>query len=477
MRIALLAAGIAVGMTTLGTDASAQGRAFAPPQCDVPKGHYLISSAVLYLQNAGRTRFQDQRQRDLRDARRVLLEAITEKDQDQNGSAWYYLGRYYQEMRDLPGADSTFDRAAPLLPACAEDIRENRRRLWVPLLNAAVDRIRADDNEGAITQLREANKIFDAEPPAFYYMGQIFANLQQRDSAVAYYTQALAIARLPENAEKEQYADIRDNAEFNIARLYHIDQEYDSAVVWYARFREHRPTDPQATTGQAAALELAGRTDEALALYDSVLVMADSMATLDLFQAGVALFRTRRFQRAAEAFERGLVRNPYYRDALFNLANTYLSLANVIDSTVPREEHDRIEREFGQKMIPVVGRLVAGDPASSAALRLQAAALQLNGQPDSTLAVLEHIEAMTFELTISTFEVAGSGFDVRGILTNLRSEETAVPAVTFEYLTEAGEVVQAIVLEPQALEPDGMVPIAMAPVGEGIAAWRYRVGS
>ena len=476
MRFAWLAVG-AVVMSAQGHDAHAQGRQFVPPTCDIPKGHYLINSAVLYLQNSGRTRFDDQRQRDLRDARRVLLEAITEKGQDQNGSAWYYLARYYQLLRDLPGADSAFDRAEPLLPSCAEDIRENRRRLWVPILNSAVDRIRATDNEGALAQLREANMIFDGEPPAYFYMGQLFATMQMRDSAVAYYAQALEIARRPENLEKEQYDDIRENAEFNIARLYHIAEKYDSAVIWYARFRQHKPMDPQATTGQASALEAAGRSAEALLLYDSVLVMADSTATLDLFQAGVALFRTQRFGRAAEAFERGLARNPYYRDALYNLANTYLSLANAVDSTKPRAERDAAAREYGKKMAPITARLVAVDPASTAARRLQAAAFQLEDLEDSTLAALERIQAMTYEVTVSTFEQAGSAFDVRGILTNLRSEATAVPALTFEFMNEAGEVVQTLVVNGQTLEAEGMVPFALAPVGEGIAAWRYRAGS
>lgn len=477
MRFALLAVGAAVLTSALSPDAQAQAGQFVPPTCDIPKGHYLVNSGVLYLQNAGRTRFEDQRQRDLRDARRVLLEAITEKGQDQNGAAWYFLARYYQYMRDLPGADTAFDRAERLLSACAEDIRENRRRLWVPVLNAGVDRIRATDNEGALAQLREANMIFDAEPPAYFYMGQIFASMQLRDSAVAYYALALEISRRPENLEKEQYADIRDNSEFNIARLYHIDQQYDSAVVWYARFRQHAPLDPQATTGQAAALEAAGRTAEALALYDSVLVMADSMATLDLFQAGVALFRTQRFARAAEAFERGLARNPHYRDALYNLANTYLSLANAIDSTKPRAERAALEKEFGNKMAPITARLVAMDPASTASRRLQAAAFQLADQQDSTLAALQRLQELTYEVTVSTFERAGSGFDMRGILTNLRSEATTVPALTFEFLNEAGEVVQTIVLDGQTLEADGGVPFALAPVGEGIAAWRYRAGS
>jgi tetratricopeptide (TPR) repeat protein len=477
MRFGMVSVGTVMLATALGGHAAAQGRQFAPPTCDVPKGHYLINSAVLYLQNAGRTRFEDQRQRDLRDARRVLLEAITEKGQDQNGSAWYYLGRYYQTLRDLPGADTAFDRAATLLPGCVDDINDKRRRLWAPIINSAVDRIRANDNEGALTLLREANMIFDAEPPAFYYMGQIFANLDVGDSAIAYYRQALEVARRPANLDNEQYADIRDNAEFNIARLYHIADKPDSAVLWYARFRQHQPMDPQAITGQASALEAGGRTDEALALYDSVLSMADSMQTLDLFQAGVALFRTQRFRRAAEAFERGLARNPHYRDALFNLANTYLSLANAVDSTLAEADRERLEREYGAKMLPVTRSLVATDPASSAARRLQAAAFQLVGTSDSTLAVLEGLEAMTYELTVSTFEPEGSGFDLRGIVTNLRSQATPVPAITFEFVTELGEVVQSITVDGQTLEPDGAVPFALAPVGEGIAAWRYRVGA
>jgi tetratricopeptide (TPR) repeat protein len=477
MRFGLSAVGGAVLTAALSGGAQAQARQLTPPTCDVPKGHYLVNSAVLYLQNAGRTRFDDQRQRDLRDARRVLVEAITEKGQDENGSAWYFLARYYQAMSDLPGADSAFDRAERLLPACGEDIRENRRRLWVPLLNSAVDRIRAADNEGALAQLREANRIFDAEPPAFYYMGQIFANTQVRDSAIAYFVKALEVARRPENLEKEQYADIRDNAEFNIARIYHIDEHYDSAAVWYGRFREHKPMDPQAITGQASALESAGRGDAALALYDSVLVMADSMTTLDLFQAGVALFRTKRFSRAAEAFERGLTRNPHYRDALYNLANTYLSLANAIDSTKPAAERKRLEEELGTKMGPITASLVVVDPASTAARRLQAAAFQLAGLQDSTLAALERIEAMTYEITVSTFEQRSSGFDLRGIITNLRSEATPVPVITFEMVNEQGEVVQSLVVEGQTLEPDGVAPFALTPVGEGIAAWRYRVGS
>jgi tetratricopeptide (TPR) repeat protein len=477
MKLGLFAAGAAVFWVLTASPLGAQGRQFVQPTCDVPKGHYLINSAVLYLQNAGRTRFQDQRGRDLRDAHRVLNEAINEKGQDQNGGAWYYLARYYQEMQDLPGADSSFTRASALLPACAADIRENRRRMWVPILNRAVDQIRSGDNTTALEGLRRANSIFRDEPPAYYYMGQIFANLQQRDSAIAYFTRALEIARLPHNADNPAYDEGRRDAAFNVARLYHMEQDFDSAIVWYGRFRDVYPNDPQALTGQAAALEDAGREAEAVALYDTVLVLADSMPTLELFQAGVAMFRVQRFERAAEAFERGASRNPYFRDGLFNLANTYLSLANGIDSTLPRTEQERLRRSYGDKMAPIAARLEEVDPRSSTALRLLAASYQLRGDDDSTLAVLERLEALSFDITVSTFTPLGSRYDVRGLITNRRSESTAVPALTFEFVTESGEVVQSLTVEAQTLEADGLAPFTLAPAGEGIAAWRYRVGS
>jgi len=191
----------------------------------------------------------------------------------------------------------------------------------------------------------------------------------------------------------------------------------------------------------------------------------------------VAMFRVKRYDRAAEAFQRGLVRSPYYRDGLFNLANTYLSLANEVDSTKSKAEQDELKKAYGEKMRPIVERLVEVDPNSTAGLRLLAAAFQLSGDSDSTLAVLQRIEDLPFEITVSTFMPVGSGFDVRGIVTNLRSETAEIPAVTFDFISEDGTVVQSKTLEPQTLDEGGVAPFALAPIGEGIAAWRYHVGS
>ena len=89
VRLALVAL---VGATTV----AAQGRGWSPPRCDIRPGHFLVNSGVLYLQNASKTRFDDQRTKDLADALRVLTQAITSGGQDKNPAAWYYLGRYYR---------------------------------------------------------------------------------------------------------------------------------------------------------------------------------------------------------------------------------------------------------------------------------------------------------------------------------------------------------------------------------------------
>jgi len=472
MKPWMIGVAVAAAVCAAPRPVSAQARGWAPPDCALATGHYLINSAVLYLKNAALTRFQDQRERDLRDARRVLLQAA-QQGQGDNPAVWYFLGRYYVEVNDMAGMDSALDRAAAAAPQCAADIRGHRRRIWVPILNGAVDRIRAGDQEAAKTELRRAISVFDGEPQAFYYLAQIFAQQQQTDSAIVYFRRAIAVAQDSANRSNEQAQQLLRDGIFNVASTFHMRKQFDSAAAWYRRFRELRPDDAQAMTRLADALDQGGHPDEALALYDSVLARADSMPTLDLFQAGVAMFEAKRFDAAAQAFEAGLQRNPYYRDALFNLANTYLSMANQADSAKGPDVARR-KKELGEKMVPVVNRLVGVDPMNERSHTMKAAAFQLLGLQDSTLAVLEGRQAMPFDLTVSAFAPSGSGYDVKGIITNRQDSTATTPPIVFEFLNEAGEVVQAITVDPMTIEGASVAPLAMAPVGEGIVSWRYR---
>ena len=115
--------------------------------CDLKPGHFLVNSGILYLQSATKTRFADQREKDLRDAFRVLEQALTSGGQQKNPAAWYYLARYYVETKDIAGMDSAFSRVVALAPACAADVNTYRRQLWVPLLNAGIAAWKAGNTE------------------------------------------------------------------------------------------------------------------------------------------------------------------------------------------------------------------------------------------------------------------------------------------------------------------------------------------
>jgi cytochrome c-type biogenesis protein CcmH/NrfG len=103
---------------------------WTPPQppCDIKAGHFRVNSAIVNLKTAAEN--PNNRDRMLRQTLDVLSRTITGDGQDKNPAAWYYLGRYYVEVRDAGGADSAFDRAEALAPQCKQDIAGYRQALW-----------------------------------------------------------------------------------------------------------------------------------------------------------------------------------------------------------------------------------------------------------------------------------------------------------------------------------------------------------
>jgi tetratricopeptide (TPR) repeat protein len=468
-RLGILS-GALVGLALVADPAAAQ-RGWAEPQCDLNTSHYLVNSGQLYLKNASSTRFTDQRERDLRDAQRVLRQALDEGRAD-DGAVWYFLGRFYRMQNDIPGMDSAFRKAMALIPECRADIRSHVRQVWVPILNRGVEALRNNNMEVAKEQFQRANQLYDAEPSGFYYLAQVYAQEGVTDSAIAQYRRATAIANDSTNRNDERFDEIRERSVFNVARLFHREQALDSAAAWYQRALAVDPNDAQALTGLAQVYSDLGQSDRAVAIYDSVLARADSLPLVDLLQAGVALFNGDRFERAARAFETALARNPYFRrrETLFNLANTYLSIGNT-DATQ--------KAAMGTKMQPITEQLLEVDPASVAVKRLHAAMYQLRGLPDSTLAILERAQAERFDVTVSSFAPAGGNrWEVRGIINNNTDSSTVtVPELVFEFVDAQGETILTQTVPSQTLEPGGVVPFGLTLEGASIVGWRYRVGT
>src|SRR2546429_8540566 len=135
------------------------------------------------LKSAFTTKFADQRAKDLKDAERVLTQAVTTGKQEKNPAAWYYLGRYYLMADDFAAADSALSKALALAPACKEDIALYRRQAWVPVFNAGVQAWQGGNTDSAVASFPRANQIYHAEPLGFVYIAHLFVSPGEPDLA------------------------------------------------------------------------------------------------------------------------------------------------------------------------------------------------------------------------------------------------------------------------------------------------------
>ena len=476
-----------------------------PPKCDIKPGHFLVNSAVLYLKNATVTRYDDVRERDLRDANRSLTQAVTSGGQDKNPGAWYYLGRYYVMRSDALGADSAFRKAETLTPACKEDILFYRRNaLWVPAFNAGAAALAAQSYDSAIAAFRRANQIYDAEPQGFAMLATVFFNTRRPDSAAKYFRLAIQVASDP------RFVQERKDAMFNLGNSFFAAQSYDSAAAAFGEYLRLVPNDPVALARLGDVLAAGGHKDSAMAVYQQIITHADSVDAQSLFNAGVSIYnaappwpdtatlgagcRTDRrggrttltatqrrsiavacdsmtrkavadreaaaagnYRMAAQAFEAGLTKSPQSRDGLYNLSNSYLAL----------HEPD--------KMLSVAQRLILVDPLNRGSMRLVAQAWQLKNNGDSALRyVILADSLLPVDVTVSMFSPGDSSVSIGGLITNFHSKPGVPFKLVFEFLKAGGEVVATQSVDVPAIDAGGNHPFTVQAIGAGAEAWRYK---
>ena len=321
------------------------------------------------------------------------------------------------------------------------------------------------------------------------------------DSSAKYFKLAVPAASDPKFAKEKR------DALFNVARVYHADQRWDGAVAGYKDYLAAYPNDVQAIAGLAAIYSHQGKREDAGALYNQILDHADSAEATDLFAAAQAVlnaipnepdtapvgskcradtrarnktltvrqiatrcaavtddtikaFRASiaapRYRLAARAYETGLAKDPYYREALYNLGGIYYLLGD------------------SAKVLPVAQRLAAVDPLNRTSLAKVAGAWQLRGNKDSTLYYLTVADSLTVEVTVGTFTSDEQGAKLGGLFTNLKAKPSAPAAVTFEFLNGKGDVIASQKQDVPVIEASGNHAFDLKVTGAGIVAWRYR---
>ena len=488
---ALLSAMLAAGASS--------GAAAQQGKCDINDGSpYQLNSAKIYLDKVRGGKLDEQPQH-LRDAVRVLTDN-GDKISNQIGRN-YLLGQTYAQWMqqkaipsispmtpvvkrstiglttdpdqtiDLVAAmDTAFEAVVAANPACAATVHPYRQNVYVPLVNASVTLLDSNKVDSAAALAREALLALPNGPHAYNVLASVAQRKNDVPTAIEMNKKLIAATENDTSFKK-----VREVAMYNLGVLVIGQAEAATGAERKARaseaaqmFRDYlkqSPDDGNAKSALARSLALAGDTSAVASIYSDMTQNPAKFSDVQLFEAGVGAARAGRQEEAAQLFNAGLAKNPYYRDALFNLATTYFTL----------KQYD--------KMLPVVQRLVAVDPSNPDDWRLMAGAYQglsheqtdaklKKAQTDSLLKYIVKSDSLPVRVAFSAFGHQGATAMLDGSVEN-RSASTKTYTLDFDFLDATGNVIAKKSVTVGPVAPKATAPFQVQVVQSGIVAYRY----
>src|SRR5436309_1910204 len=385
----------------------AQGIGFIPAAaaCGL-KASSKVTSGMESLRTGTNTKFADQRTKAFKEAERDLTQAVGADDHGKSSGAWYYLARYYMAVNDLAGADSAFTKALALAPGCKDDIAFHRHE--------------------AAAAYREFLGAYPNDVQARASLAELYLRANQRDSAMALY------AAIPAHADSASADDLFGAAG---AVLSAIPQLPDTSELDAACAKALKRKTPTLTTRQLAARCQPAAADTMRKFH----ALADP-----LYRLGV------------QTYQAGLVKNPYHRDALYNLTG----ISFVLNDTA--------------KVLLLAQRLYAVDPMNRLSLTKLAGAWQLAGKKDSALYYLTLADSLPIEVSVGKFVANDQGGALEGLYSNFHSKPSRPVKVTFELVDGKGNVVASLPQDIPALDAGANQSFKLKATQTGAIAWRYK---
>ena len=381
----------------------------------------------------------------------------------------------------LLAADSAFDAVERAAPGCVGEINDYRRPAWAPLVNAAAELINSDQLDSAEKLIKRADVIYQASPHTSYFTAIMAQKRNDLPAAIAANKKTLDMITAEQAAKDEGAGQIRNQVMYNYAVLLAAQADMQSgdqqkatakqAAAAYKTFIDAYPSDEQRTSAQAGMarmLSALGDTAAVASVFTEMLADPSKYTDSQLLEGGTNAFNARRYDDAAKLFEAVLQRNPYYRDALFNLANTYWS------------------KNDWNKMMPVAQRLSQVDPHNEDAWQLLAIAYKGRGDVakaaknlaleramyDTAVKNVERKNALASKVGFTQFSHDGPKHTLRGTVENT-SAKAATYTVRFEFLDKEGKAVAAKEVTVGPVEPKKSAPFAVEVNQTGIVAFRY----
>jgi len=372
-------------------------------------------------------------------------------------------------------ADSAFTLVEKASPECALIITQWRQQKpWLNALNGAINALNAGKLDSA-EMLAKRSLILDRHAPyAYSVLGSVAQNRKDWAAANEYWKQTLAAA-----GTDTTYADVRTKTMYELASAASDKADAASGAAKRAAAREAiKPWQDyiavatndlllaDAVDNVARMYVAAGDSVSVPTVYAPMLANPSKYGELSLVHAGVVATRSGHHADAIKLFDAALAQNPYSRDAINNLAATY------------------IQNNESQKAFPLINRLVALDPSNPDNPLLYAFAYQgmYKGTKDKKLQKIytdslvyfnTRSENATVKLGVNEFSRRPDETLLGGTVEN-RDKASKTYTLTVEFLDKAGNVVstETTTVGPVAPKSSGTFKIRSAK--GGVYGYRYK---
>ncbi|MXY32224.1 MAG: tetratricopeptide repeat protein [Gammaproteobacteria bacterium] len=440
----MLLLGCAVGRGPAGPVQSPTGIVYPP---GIPPAETRFSqTATLYLNING-------------EEQAALAQALEGIEADPGNSIHYFLaGVAGARLGDYRDAHRWFVEAERIYPAYELDIEPEREAAWARAFNAGLEAYARGETDAAAEHWLRATEIYDLQPAAHRNLASLLVELGRRDEAIRVYQDALRglerrpATRLLEEAEIRERAELRADTEIRLVQLLLAAGRFADVEPLLQRQLARDPGSIRVRSDLARTLVELGRVDEASELY-ALLLTDESLAAADLFNLGITLFRSSRYEQAARAFELLTEKQPDSRDAWFNYANALFA------------------GEAWAALADAGDRLLAVDPLSEAAHLITARARLETGDEAGARAGVALSDALPVHLDGLRLRVTDQGTLVQGRIVANALPEGAPLRLLFIFYDNAGVLGERI-LEASAPAPDADADFRVSIEGRALG-YRY----
>ena len=379
-------------------------------------------------------------------------------------------------MIDLyAAADSAFTMVERASPECATLISQWRQQKpWLNALNGAINALNAGKLDSA-ELLAKRSLILDRKAPyAYSVLGSVAQNRKDWAAANEYWKQTLTAA-----GTDTVYADVRTKTMYEIASA--ASDKADAATGAAKRAAAREAIKPwqdyiavasndlllaDAVDNVSRMYSAAGDSASVPAVYAAMLANPSKYGELSLVHAGVVATRNGHHADATKLFDAALAQNPYSRDAINNLAATYIQ-----------------NNEF-QKAFPLINKLVTLDPSNPDNPLLYAFAYQglYKGTKDKKLQKMytdslvyfnNKSENATVKLAVNEFTRRPEETLLGGTVEN-RDKTAKTYTVVFEFLDKAGNVVATETTTVGPVAPKSSGTFKLRSATGGVYGYRYK---